>query len=67
MAVFSIQLTGKPHQTGEPRGPLPSGGLGDESGGNARPIAECFQSASPICTPLRGSAAQKRVQGFSPA
>ena len=26
MAVFSIQLTRNPHQTGEPRGPLPSGG-----------------------------------------
>ena len=26
MAVFSIQRTGKPHQTGEPRDPLPSGG-----------------------------------------
>ena len=26
MAVFSIQQTRKTHQTGEPRGPLPSGG-----------------------------------------
>ena len=26
MAVFSIQLTKNPHQTGEPRGPSPSGG-----------------------------------------
>ena len=25
-AVFPIQLTRKPYQTGEPRGPLPSGG-----------------------------------------
>ena len=25
-AVFPIQLTRKSHQTGEPRGPLPSGG-----------------------------------------
>ena len=27
MAVFPIQLTRKPHQTVEPRGPLPSGGI----------------------------------------
>ena len=27
MAVFPIQLTRKPHQTGEPRGLLPSGGI----------------------------------------
>ena len=62
----------EPHREGcralaLPRGPSPSGGLGDESAGNARPSAERFQSAILICTPLRAIAAQKRVQGFSPA
>ena len=46
---------------------MPSGGLGDESDGNTRPSAECFQSAVLIYTPLRAHSAQGRVQGFSPA
>ena len=51
-AVFSIQLTRNPHQTGEPRGPLPSGG-----NSAAKPhVALC------PCAP-----APRRVQGFSPA
>ena len=33
------QQNRKPHQTGEPRGLSPSGGLGDESAGNARSFA----------------------------
>ena len=62
----------EPHREGcralaLPRGLSPSGGLGDESAGNARPSAERFQSAMLICTPLRAIGAQKRVQGFSPA
>ena len=46
---------------------MPSGDLGDESDGNTRPSAERFQSAILICMPLRGGAAQRGVQGFSPA
>ena len=46
---------------------MPSGDLGDESGGNTRPSVERFQSAVLICMPLRGGAAQRGVQGFSPA
>ena len=62
----------EPHREGcralaLPRGLSPSGGLGDESAGNARPSAERFQSAILICMPLRGGAAQRGVQGFSPA
>ena len=84
----------KLHQTGEPRGPLPSGGktpakphvplcpcaapprrsgcralaLPDRRA--ARPVAERRQNpGQPACPsmPLHGSAAQKWVQGFSPA
>ena len=42
----------------EPRGPSPSGGLGDESVGNARPSAERSQSAILICIALRAYGAQ---------
>ena len=56
-AVFSIQRIRNPHQTGEPRGLSPSGGLGDESAGNARPSAERFQSAMLLFTTLRATRA----------
>ena len=49
-----------------PRGPSPSGGLGDESAGNTRPSAECFQSAMLICTFLRARRHAVRLQGHCP-
>ena len=56
----------EPHQTREPRGPLPSGGLGDKSGGNTRPSAERFQSAVLVCMPLRAHGAQTGGAGGHP-
>ena len=50
----------------EPRGPSPSGGLGDESGGNTRPSAERSQSAILICIALRAHGAQSGVKGHCP-
>ena len=48
----------------EPRGLSPSGGLEDESGGNARPFAERFQSAMLICIALRAYGAQSDGAGI---
>ena len=61
----------EPHREGcralaLPRGLSPSGGLGDESAGNARPSAERFQSVMLICIALRAIGAQSVVQGFNP-
>ena len=50
----------------EPRGPSPSGGLGDESVGNARPSAERSQSAILICIALRAYGVQSGVKGHCP-
>ena len=60
MAVFSIQLTRKPHRTSEPRGPSPSGGISQSS--HMSPYAPARRRRA-----VRGQGVLPLARGLSPS